>query len=193
MKKFMSLIAVLLLSGCYTGQSLFDGPACNAPAKKQEQPQPQPQPCEQPIVQPCAQPVIQPQPCEPVVVAQPVPQKVERLAGVIYFAVGSDYLNETDMAELRRIAQYAKTNNTPVKISGHASHKVGRNVQNQRDIINQDISVKRTQKVADTLAMLGVNPSLISAAAYSDSQPVEVEVDAKTEALNRRVEIYFIY
>ena len=180
MKKFMTLVAVLMLSGCYTGKSLFDGPACNS------KPQPKPQPCVEEVVPPCPQPVVQP--C-----AQPVVQKTERLAGVIYFGIGSDYLNDADKAELNRIAQYAKANNTPVKVLGHASHKVGKGAEFKKDAINQDVSVRRTQNVANTLAMMGVNPSLINAAAYSDSRPAEVEVDGKTEALNRRVEIYLEY
>lgn len=178
MKKLLSLAAVLLLSGCYTGTSLFDGPACNSPKPA---PAPAPQPCVQPIIQPvpCAQPVIAP--------------KYERLAGVVYFAIGSDYLNDADKAELSRIAQYARANNTPVKVLGHASHKVSQAALSKKDAINRDISIKRTQKVANTLAAMGVNPSLISASAYSDTRPAETEVDARTEALNRRVEIYFGY
>ena len=188
MKKFISLVAVLLLSGCYTGKSLFDGPACNSASK------PKPQPVAEQVVQPCAQQQSQPcveqvmQPC-----VQPVAQKTERLVGVIYFGIGSDYLNEADKAELNRIAQYAKANNTSVKVLGHASHKVGKGVEFKKDAINQDVSVRRTQNVANTLAMMGVNPNMINAAAYSDTRPAEVEVDGKTEALNRRVEIYLEY
>ena len=178
MKKFLSLIAILLLSGCYTGTSLFDGPACNS-----SKPAPEPEP------QPCVQPIAQPQPC----VQQVVTPKYERLAGVIYFAIGSDYLNDADRAELSRIAQYTRANNTPVKVLGHASHKVGQAALSKKDAINRDISIKRTQKVANTLASMGVSPSLISASAYSDTRPAETEVDAKTEALKRRVEIYFGY
>ena len=176
MKKLLSLAAVLLLSGCYTGTSLFDGPACNSP---------KPAPAPAPQVQPC---IPQPQPC-----AQTVAPKYERLAGVIYFAIGSDHLNDADKAELSRIAQYARTHNTPVKVLGHASHKVSQAALSKKDAINRDISVKRTQKVANTLASMGVSPSMISAAAYSDTRPAENEVDAKTEALNRRVEIYLGY
>lgn len=176
MKKFLSLVAVLLLSGCSTG-SLFDGPACCDEAE------PKPQPVVQPC--PCVQPAAQPQPC----VRREAP-KFGRLAGVVYFAVGSDHLNDADKAELSRIAQYARTHNTPVKVLGHASHKVSANAQSKKDEINRDISIKRTQKVANTLVTMGINPSNITASAYSDSRPAEKEVDAKTEALNRRVEIY---
>ncbi|MBQ9271886.1 MAG: OmpA family protein [Alphaproteobacteria bacterium] len=178
MKKFISLVAILMLSGCYTGKSLFDGPACDS------KPQPKPQPCVEQVVPPCEQP----EPC-----VQPEVQKTERLAGVIYFGIGSDYLNDADKAELQRIAQYAKANHSKVKVLGHASHKVGKGAEFKKDIINQDISIKRTQNVANTLAMMGVEPGQINAAAYSDSLPAEVERDAKTEALNRRVEIYLEY
>jgi len=173
MKKLISLAAVLLLSGCYGG-SLFDGPECPCEENKVKT-----QHYAERVVRPCAQTVTY------------VKQNSERLVGVIYFGIGSDYLNEEDKAELQRIAQAAKNTGASLKVLGHASHKVGPSVQDQKNLINMDISKKRTQNVANVLAAMGVNPNKISAAAYADSRPAQVEVDAKTEALNRRVEIYF--
>lgn len=170
MKKSAFVLAALMLTAC-SGGGLFDGPDCD-----------------------CHKPVVVHKPCpQPVVFVQPVAQKAPHLAGVVYFANASDYLNEADKAELARIARYAKANSTPVKVMGHASHKVNKLALNRKDAINMDISKKRTQKVANTLAQMGVDPRLISATAYSDSRPAEVEVDARTEALNRRVEIYLLY
>ena len=170
MKKLSSVAAVLLLSAC-AGGNIFDGPECD-----------------------CRKPIVVPHPCpQQVVYTQPVQQKTQRLVGVVYFANASDYLNESEKAELSRIAQYAAAHRTPVKVMGHASHKVHPAAINKKDAINMDISKKRTQKVANTLAAMGVDPQLITATAYSDSRPAEVEVDTKTEALNRRVEIYIEY
>lgn len=170
MKKLVSFAAILMLTAC-AGGSLFDGPECNCHKKAVAQ-------------RPCPQQVIY---------AQPVVQKTPRLVDVVYFANGSDHLTEAEKAELKRIAQYAQTYGTPVKIMGHASHKVDARALSKKDAINMDISKKRTQKVADTLVAMGVDARLITAMAYSDTRPAEVEVDAKTEALNRRVEIYLEY
>lgn len=170
MKKTASILAAMLLGAC-SGGGLFDGPDCD-----------------------CHKPVIVHRPCpQQVVYVQPAAQKSLHLAAVVYFANASDYLNEADKAELARVARYAKANAAPVKVMGHASHKVLKEAWNRKDAINMDISKKRTQKVANTLASMGVSPSLISATAYSDSRPAEVEVDAKSEALNRRVEVYLEY
>jgi outer membrane protein OmpA-like peptidoglycan-associated protein len=170
MKKSGFVLAALMLSAC-SGGGLFDGPDCD-----------------------CHKPVVVHRPCpQRIIYVQPVAQKSLHLAGVVYFANASDYLNEGDKAELNRIARYVKANPVPVKVMGHASHKVLKEAWNRKDIINMDISKKRTQKVANTLASMGVSPSLISATAYSDSHPAEIEIDAKSEALNRRVEIYLEY
>lgn len=183
MKKSVCFAAMLLLSGCCNSGSLFEGPECNKVQQRNVA-----QPCPNYVVYCYSQPtqVVQPAP-------QPVVQKAQHLAAVLYFANGSDKLNGVDMAELSRVAKYAREHNTPVKIMGHASHKVNAKALSKREAINLDISQKRTQKVATTLAGMGVNPKMMSATAYSDWRPAEVEVDAKSEALNRRVEIYMEY
>lgn len=175
MKKLGFLVFTLMLSGC-CGGNLFEGPECN-----KAQPRNVAQPCPNYVVYCYSQP------------AAPVAKKTQHLAAVLYFANGSDKLNGVDKAELSRVAKYARANNTPVKIMGHASHKVNPKAISKREAINLEISQKRTQKVATTLAGMGVDPKMMSATAYSDFRPAEVEVDAKSEALNRRVEIYLEY
>lgn len=171
MKKILSVAAILLLGGCCCGGgALFEGPDCN------RKPVPAPQPC-----------VTQP------VVVQPVVQKSLHLAGVIYFADGSDYLNPAELAQLSHIAQTARAYNAPVIIAGHASHKVNTNSLIRKEEINMDISARRTRKVANTLAGMGVSPQMMSGSAYSDYRPVAIEANAQGEALNRRVEIYMEY
>ncbi len=171
MNKILSVFAmVLMLGGCCCGGSLFEGPDCN------HKPVPAPQPCVTQNVQP--------------VVVMP---RTLRLAGVIYFADGSDYLNPSEIAQLAQIAQVARANNAAVKIAGHASHKVNTKVLARKEAINMDISAKRTLKVANTLAGMGVNPQMMAGSAYSDYRPVAIETDAKGEALNRRVEVYLEY
>lgn len=170
MKKILSVFAlVLLLGGCCCNRgSLFEGPDCNRTLV------PAPQPC---ITQP----------------VQPVAVRTSHLAGIIYFADGSDYLNPTEIAQLGQIAQVARANNALVKIAGHASHKVNTNILSRKEAINMDISARRALKVANTLAGMGVNPQMMSGAAYSDYHPVAIETNAKGEALNRRVEVYLEY
>ena len=173
MKKSVCFVAMLMLSGCSCGGSLFEGPECNKAQSRN-------------VAQPCPNYVVYcyQQPVQSAQVAQPVVQKRQHLAAVLYFANGSDKLNGVDMAELSRVAKYARANNTPIKIMGHASHKVNPAAISKREAINLDISQKRTQKVAT---------KMMSATAYSDFRPAEAEVDAKSEALNRRVEIYMEY
>lgn len=174
MKKLACFAFMFMLSGC-CGGNLFEGPECN-----KAQPRNVAQPCPNYVVYCYSQPA-------------PVVKKTQHLAAVVYFANGSDKLNGVDKAELSRVAKYARTHNTPVKIMGHASHKVNPKAISKREAINLEISQKRTQKVALALAGMGVDPKMMSATAYSDYRPAEVEVDARSEALNRRVEIYMEY
>ena len=170
MKKILYVFAlVLLLGGCCCGRgSLFEGPDCNHEV------------------------LVAPQPCitQPV---QPVAVRTLRLAGVVYFADGSDYLNPSEIAQLGQIAQVARANNAAVKIAGHASHKVNTKSLTRKEAINMDISARRTLKVANTLAGMGVNPQMMAGSAFSDYRPVAIETDARGEALNRRVEVYLEY
>ena len=169
MKNILSVFAlVLLLGGCCCNQgTLFEGPDCNRV----------------PVTPP------PPPPC----VTQPVAVRTLHLAGIIYFADGSDYLNPSEIAQLGQIAQVARANNAAVKIAGHASHKVNTNSLSRKEAINMDISSRRTLKVANTLAGMGVNPQMMAGAAFSDYRPVAVETNAQGEALNRRVEVYLEY
>ncbi|MBQ7633281.1 MAG: OmpA family protein [Alphaproteobacteria bacterium] len=171
MRKILSAALVLFLGGCCCRGSLFDGPECN---RHREVLVPAQQPCVAQVVQPIA-------------------ARHVYAAGVIYFADGSDYLNPAEIAQLGRIAQIARSNNAIVKIAGHASHKVNIHALNRKDAINRDISSRRVLKVANTLAGMGVNPQMMTGAAYSDYQPVAIETDARGEALNRRVEIFMEY
>ena len=170
MNKILSFALILLLGGCCCRGSLFDGPECATRVA------PQPQPCYAQVVQ-----------------TQYVAPRTLRLAGVIYFADGSDYLNPSEVAKLGQIAQVARANNAAVKIDGHASHKVNTPILSRKEAINMDISARRTLKVANTLAGMGVNPQMMAGSAYSDYKPVAIETDARGEALNRRVEIYLEY
>ena len=180
MKKLACFAFMFMLSGC-CGGNLFEGPECN-----KAQPRNVAQPCQTYVVYCYSQPA-------PVAQPAPVVKKTQHLAAVVYFANGSYRLNGVDKAELNRVAKYAITHNTPVKIMGHASHKVNPKAISKREAINLEISRKRTQKVALALAGMGVDPKMMSANAYSDYRPAEVEVDARSEALNRRVEIYMEY
>ena len=170
MKKILSVAVILLLGGCCCRDSLFDGPECNTRVA------PAPQPCMAQVVH-----------------TQYIAPRALHLAGVVYFADGSDYLNPSEMTQLSHIAQVARANNAAVKIDGHASHKVNTPILSRKQAINMDISARRTLKVANALAGMGINPQMMAGSAYSDYKPVAVETDAKGEALNRRVEIYLEY
>ena len=60
-------------------------------------------------------------------------------------------------------------------------------------MINLNISNLRAVNVINVLAEDGVPLHKMRYEALSDSSPAEPEVKAKAEALNRRVEIFYVY
>ena len=60
-------------------------------------------------------------------------------------------------------------------------------------MINLGISSRRAEVVLKSLAQSGVPLHKMRYEALADSQPAEPEVNAKAAALNRRVEVFYIY
>ena len=117
--------------------------------------------------------------------------KVERVgegikitfASGILFATNSSNLtpeatgNMTQMAET--MAKYADTN---VVIEGHTD-------ASGTDAINQPLSQRRAQAVANQISSNGIDVSRITATGYGSSQPVADNTSATGKAANRRVEV----
>ncbi len=128
----------------------------------------------------------------PVIHVQKTP-KTEKLATVIYFADGSSKLNDNEKQILKNIAEYAAEHQTDIKILGHASKRTRKTTPVEHTMINLNISSRRALKVVETLAEYGVPLHKMRYEALADSRPAEFETNVKAEALNRRVEIIYIY
>ena len=117
--------------------------------------------------------------------------KVERVgegikitfASGILFASNSSTLTSAATGNIDELAttlqKYADTN---VTIDGHTD-------ASGSDAINQPLSQRRAQAVANELTAKGVDTSRITATGYGSSQPVADNTTAAGKAANRRVEV----
>lgn len=117
--------------------------------------------------------------------------QVERVGEGIKITFDSGILYATNSAELQsgaktEIAQLAETlkkyPDTNILIEGHTD-----NTGTQQ--INQPLSERRAQSVANYLASMGVDRSRMTTQGYADSQPVADNSTAAGRQQNRRVEI----
>ena len=116
---------------------------------------------------------------------------VERVGEGIKITFDSGILYPVNSAELQsnaktEIAQLATTlkkyPDTNILIEGHTDNTGTRQ-------INQPLSERRAQSVADYLAMNGVDRSRMTTMGYADDQPVADNSTAEGRRQNRRVEI----
>jgi outer membrane protein OmpA-like peptidoglycan-associated protein len=117
--------------------------------------------------------------------------KVERIgegikitfASGILFASNSSSLTSAATGNIDELAntlqKYADTN---VVIDGHTD-------ASGSDAINQPLSQRRAQAVANELTAKGVDTSRITATGYGSSQPVADNTSVAGKAANRRVEV----
>ena len=117
--------------------------------------------------------------------------RVERVGEGIKITFDSGILFATNSAELQpaaknEIAQLAKTlqkyPDTNILIEGHTDNTGNRS-------INQPLSERRAQSVANYAAQMGVDRSRMSTMGYADDQPVADNSTAAGRQQNRRVEI----
>ena len=117
--------------------------------------------------------------------------QVERVGEGIKITFDSGILYATNSAELQsgartEIAQLAETlkkyPDTNILIEGHTDNTGTRE-------INQPLSERRAQSVADYLSSLGVDRSRMTTQGYADTQPVADNSTAAGRQQNRRVEI----
>jgi outer membrane protein OmpA-like peptidoglycan-associated protein len=117
--------------------------------------------------------------------------KVERVgegikvtfASGILFATNSSNLTPEAAGNITQLAEtlkkYADTN---VIVEGHTDNSGS-------DAINQPLSQRRAQAVANTLTNEGIDASRITSNGYGSSQPVGDNSTAAGKAANRRVEV----
>ncbi|WP_299756327.1 OmpA family protein [uncultured Pontibacter sp.] len=103
-------------------------------------------------------------------------------SGILY-AVNSAELQSNAKTEISQLAQTLKKYpDTNILIEGHTDNTGNRS-------INQPLSERRAQSVADYLAMNGVDRSRMNTTGYADDQPVADNSTAAGRQQNRRVEI----
>lgn len=93
----------------------------------------------------------------------------------------------------RIIPTLSNLHNTKIVVSGYTDNTpVGPQLQRMGIADNRDLSSKRASSVANYLASHGVNPNLLSAQGFGDSNPVVSNDTPQGRARNRRVDITLI-
>ena len=123
-------------------------------------------------------------------VAQP---RTSELAGIIYFAHGSDSLNDNDRNVLRDIFALSRERNARIRVIGHASARTGTVDPVQHQVANLEVSQRRAEAVTAALIRMGATRNRIRSEARADTLPVYHEFMPTGEAGNRRVEIFLEY
>jgi chemotaxis protein MotB len=133
--------------------------------------------------------------------AQVAAQKAQicRLQGAIKYTINSDLLFTSGSWEMREqgkqiianmAAKLAPTQQNHVLVSGYTDNApIGRALERQGVTSNEILSQKRAESVMAFLLSQGVNPSLISAKGFGDTDPVASNDTAQGRAQNRRVEL----
>lgn len=130
---------------------------------------------------------------KPAVTAPPARPRTSELAGIIYFAHGSDALNANDRNVLRDIVALSQERNARIRVIGHASARTGTVDAVAHRIANLEASQRRAEAVTAALVGMGARRGRILTEARADSLPVYHEFMPTGEAGNRRAEIFLEY
>jgi chemotaxis protein MotB len=124
-------------------------------------------------------------------------QHVSRLQGAIAYTVNSDLLFAPGSWQMkpgaeRLISQYASrlapTQQNKLLISGYTDNTpIGPGLKAQGVTTNEELSQKRAEAVMQYLVSQGVNPQLVEAKGFGDTNPVAPNSTAAGRAQNRRV------
>jgi chemotaxis protein MotB len=129
------------------------------------------------------------------------PVDVTQQQGSILLTSSADYMFPSggwqipsDAPVLNRIAPtLSSLHNTKIVVGGYTDNTpVGPQLQRMGVANNLDLSTKRAQSVVNYLASHGVNPSLLSAQGFGDTNPVVSNDTPQGRARNRRVDITLI-
>jgi chemotaxis protein MotB len=125
--------------------------------------------------------------------------QITRLQGAIKYTVNSDLLFSSGGWELssqgkqiiaRFASQLAPTQEHKILVNGYTDNApIGPALQRQSITSNQVLSQKRADSVMAYMISQGVNPNLLSAHGYGDTQPVASNDTPRGRAQNRRVEL----
>ncbi len=125
--------------------------------------------------------------------------QVQRLQGAIKYTVNSDLLfrpggwtmSDRGKQIIARLAsKLAPDQQDKLVVSGYTDNTpISAALQQSGIASNQVLSEKRAQSVVDFLTSQGVNPDLVEAQGFGDSDPVASNATAAGRAQNRRVEL----
>lgn len=115
------------------------------------------------------------------------------LAGVVHFAHNSAVISKSDRAVISAASKRAIAEDAGVVVYGHASHRTATKDVLQKILVNMRISDERAVRVADAMYADGVKLGKVNTVPLFDSRPLEKEVNAESEAANRRAEIYLYW
>ena len=120
-----------------------------------------------------------------------------RLQGAIKYTVNSDLLfpsgawqmsNRGQQIIANMATKLAPSQQNKILVSGYTDNQpVGPALQRQGVTSNQDLSQKRAENVAQFLVAQGLNPDLVSAQGFGDTDPVAPNNTPQGRAQNRRV------
>jgi outer membrane protein OmpA-like peptidoglycan-associated protein len=107
----------------------------------------------------------------------------------IYFDHGSAALTGAARQVIASVASQYGSMQAPITVEAHASQRAAVRDVARRTEVNYRMSMKRAMAVTKQLIAQGVPANMIKTTALGDTRPIAMEVDAESEALNRRVEI----
>ena len=130
-----------------------------------------------------------------------VPVVVTQQEGSIILTSSADYMFPSggwqipaDSPVLNRIVPIlSRLQNTKIVVGGYTDNThIGPQLQRMGIANNLDLSTKRATSVVNYLASHGVNPSLLSAQGFGDTNPIVSNDTPQGRARNRRVDITLI-
>jgi chemotaxis protein MotB len=125
--------------------------------------------------------------------------QISRLQGAIKYTVNSDQLFAPGSWQMsaqgkqiiaKMATQLAPTQQNKLVVNGYTDNApVGPELQAQGVTSNLILSQKRAETVMQYLTSQGLNPALVSARGFGDTNPVATNDTAQGRAKNRRVEL----
>jgi len=111
---------------------------------------------------------------------------------IIFFTRGSKRVGNNDKKKLRRIIRAQQQTGGKLKVVGHASSRTRDLPLGEHMLVNLNVSQQRAAAVAQALIDLGASGEDIIIESVSDAVPLSQEAMPRSEAKNRRAEIFLL-
>jgi chemotaxis protein MotB len=125
--------------------------------------------------------------------------QITRLQGAIKYTVNSDLLfppggwemsDQGKQVIAKLASQLAPTQQNKIVVNGYTDNApIGRELQRKGVTSNQILSQKRAENVMAFLVSQGLNPELVSAQGFGDTNPIAPNTTPEGRSQNRRVEL----